>query len=88
MRTRVATIVTLLTLVVLGFLLVQNCSVIAQRENIYYKDELSLARQACGASFEGIAPDERLGMAATLLAGKGLSISYYSATEESTPASC
>lgn len=84
MRTRVATIVTLLTLVVLGFLLVQNCSVIAQRENIYYKDELSLARQACGASFEGIAPDERLGMAATLLAGKGLSISYYSATEEST----
>ena len=33
MKTRVASIVTLLTLVLLGVLLVQSCSVLAEKEN-------------------------------------------------------
>ncbi len=84
MKTRVASIVTLFTLVVLGVLLVRSCSVIAQRENLNYQDELSLARHACGASLEGVAPKERLGVAQSMLEGKDISLGYYSAENEST----
>ena len=38
MRTRVASIVTLLTLVLLGFLLIQSCSLLAKEENQNYRD--------------------------------------------------
>ena len=84
MKTRVASIVTLFTLVILGFLLAHNCSIIAQNENLNYQDELSLARKLCGASLEGISPEERLSAAENLLEGKDFSLGYYSAANEST----
>lgn len=49
MRTRVASIVTLLTLVLLGILLVQSCSVLAEKENKDYRDEIRLVCQASSA---------------------------------------
>jgi len=52
MRTRVASIVTLLTLVLLGFLLIQSCSLLAKEENKDYRDTLYLACQAAGATLE------------------------------------
>ena len=52
MRTRVASIVTLLTLVLLGFLLIQSCSLLATEENRDYRDTLYLACQAAGATLE------------------------------------
>ena len=52
MRTRVASIVTLLTLVLLGFLLIQSCSILAKEENRDYRDTLYLACQAAGATLE------------------------------------
>ena len=52
MKTRVATFVTLLTLVLLGFLLIQSCSILAKEENKEYRDTLYLACQAAGAALE------------------------------------
>lgn len=50
MKRRVASIVTLLTLVLLGVLLVQSCTVLAQKENRDYRDTLYLACRAAGAT--------------------------------------
>ncbi|MBP3410911.1 MAG: PAS domain S-box protein [Clostridia bacterium] len=52
MRTRVASIVTLLTLVLLGFLLIQSCSLLANEENRDYRDTLYLACKAAGVTLE------------------------------------
>ena len=52
MRTRVAAIVTLLTLVLLGFLLTQSCLILAKEENEDHSDTLYLACQAAGAALE------------------------------------
>ena len=52
MKTRVAAIVTLLTLVLLGFLLFQSCSLLAKEENQEYRDTLYLACQAASAALE------------------------------------
>ena len=59
MRTRVASIVTLLTLVLLGVLLVQSCTVLAQKENRDYRDTLYLACQAAGATLANETPEGR-----------------------------
>jgi len=60
MRTRVASIVTLLTLLVLGFLLIQSCSVIADEQNRIYQDGLYLSCQSYGATLEGITSESRV----------------------------
>lgn len=52
MKTRVASIVTLLTLVLLGFLLIQSCSALAKEENRDYRNTLFLACQAASATLD------------------------------------
>ena len=52
MKTRVAAIVTLLTLVLLGFLLTQSCLVLAKEDNSESCDTLYLACQASGMALE------------------------------------
>ena len=42
MKTRVASIVTLLSLVLLGFLLIHSCSISAGKENKDYQDGIRL----------------------------------------------
>ena len=59
MRTRVAAIVTLLTLVLLGILLTQSCLVLAKEENRDYRDTLYLACQAAGATLGEETPEGR-----------------------------
>ena len=59
MKTRVTSIVTLLILVLLGVLLVQGCSVLAQNKNRDCRDTLYLACQAVGATLEDEVPGDR-----------------------------
>ena len=53
MKTRVATIVTLLTLLVLGFLLIQSCSIFAEDQNAADRDMLYVVCQTAGTALEG-----------------------------------
>lgn len=59
MKTRVAAIVTLLTLLVLGFLLIHSCSIIADHQNKLYEDGLYLTCQSYGATLEGKTSESR-----------------------------
>lgn len=59
MRTRVASIVTLLTLVLLGFLLIHSCSILATQDNRDHRDTLYLACRAASATLEGETPEGR-----------------------------
>ena len=63
MRTRVATIVTLLTLALLGVLLVEGCVVLAGEKNGDIRDNLDMACWAMGATLAG---DSREGRVAVL----------------------
>ena len=66
MKTRVASIVTLLTLVLLGILLVQGCSVLAEKENEDYQDGIRLACQTSGATLEDESAEDRVSTLRTL----------------------
>ena len=66
MKTRVASIVTLLTLVLLGILLVQSCSVLAEKENEDYQDGIRLACQTSGATLEDESAEDRVSTLRTL----------------------
>ena len=59
MRTRVAAIVTLLTLVLLGILLVEGCAVLAAEKNGDIRDNLDLTCWAMSAPLEGASFEER-----------------------------
>ena len=59
MKTRVTSIVTLLILVLLGVLLVESCSILAQKENRDCRDTLYLACQAVSATLEDETPERR-----------------------------
>ena len=63
MRTRVAAIVTLLTLALLGILLVEGCAVLAGEKNGDIRDNLDMACWAMGATLAG---DSREGRVAVL----------------------
>ena len=62
MRTRVASIVTLLILAVLSVLLVQSCSYLAEKENKHYHDGIYMICQATGATLEGETSESRVAM--------------------------
>ena len=66
MKTRVASIVTLLSLVLLGILLTQSCSVLAQKENKDYQDGIRLACQTSGATLENESAEERISVLKSL----------------------
>ena len=59
MKTRVTSIVTLLILVLLGILLFQSCSILAQKENRDCRDTLYLACQAVSATLADESPEDR-----------------------------
>ena len=59
MRTRVATLVTLLTLVLIGMLLAEGCAVLADEKNGDIRENLDLACWAVGAKLEGESPEDR-----------------------------
>ena len=59
MKTRVASIVTLLSLVLLGILLIQSCLVLAQKENKDNQDGIRLICQTSGATLEGESQEDR-----------------------------
>ena len=63
MKTRVAAIVTLLTLALLGVLLVEGCAVLAGEKNGDIRDNLDMACWAMGATLAG---DSREGRVAVL----------------------
>ena len=80
MRTRVASIVTLLTLVLLGFLLIQSCSLLAKEENQNYRDTLYLACQAAGAALdENDAESRQAGLEAMELYDRNVVAGIYNA---------
>ena len=60
MRTRVAAIVTLLTLVLLGILLVEGCAVLADEKNGDIRENLDLTCWAMSATLEGETPEGRV----------------------------
>lgn len=60
MRIRVATIVTLLTMVLLGILLAQSCSMLTDEENRDIRDALYLTCQASAATLEDESSEGRL----------------------------
>ena len=66
MKTRVASIVTLLTLVLLGILLVQSCSVLAEKQNEDFQDGIRLACQTSGATLEDESSEDRVNTLRTL----------------------
>ena len=66
MKTRVASIVTLLTLVLLGILLVQSCSVLAEKQNEDFQDGIRLACQTSGATLEDESAEDRVNTLRTL----------------------
>ena len=66
MKTRVASIVTLLSLVLLGILLTQSCSVLAIKENKDYQDGIRLACQTSGATLENESAEERISVLKSL----------------------
>ncbi len=59
MRTRVASIVTLLTLVLIGMLLAEGCAVLADEKNGDIREKLDVACWALGAKLEEEAPEDR-----------------------------
>ncbi len=80
MRTRVASIVTLLTLVLLGVLLVQSCTVLAEKENKDYRDEIRLVCQASSATLIGKDYEDRIADLRVLAQGCGdISMGLYNA---------
>ncbi len=60
MKTRVASIVTLLTLVLLGVLLFHSCSIVADRENKDHLDGIHLVCQASGAALGNQTAEDRI----------------------------
>ncbi|MBQ8506605.1 MAG: PAS domain S-box protein [Clostridia bacterium] len=60
MRTRVAAVVTLLIVALLGVLLVQSSSYLANKENKQYHDGITVICQATGATLEGETPESRV----------------------------
>ena len=66
MKTRVASIVTLLSLVLLGILLTQSCSVLAQKENKDIQDGIRLVCQTSGATMENESGEERISVLQSL----------------------
>ena len=66
MKTRVASIVTLLSLVLLGILLTQSCSVLAQKENKDIQDGIRLVCQTSGATLENESGEERISVLQSL----------------------
>ena len=66
MKTRVASIVTLLSLVLLGILLTQSCSVLAQKENKDIQDGIRLVCQTSGATMENKSGEERISVLQSL----------------------
>ena len=66
MKTRVASIVTLLSLVLLGILLTQSCTVLAIKENKDYQDGIRLACQTSGATLENESAEERISVLKSL----------------------
>ena len=66
MKTRVASIVTLLSLVLLGILLTQSCTVLAIKENKDYQDGIRLACQTSGATLEDESAEDRVNTLRTL----------------------
>ena len=80
MRTRVASIVTLFTLVLLGFLLVHSCSILATENNRDHRDTLYLACQATSATLEGESFEGRKeALAAYNLRDKDIVVGLYNA---------
>ena len=80
MRTRVASIVTLLTLILLGVLLVQSCSVLAEKENSDYQDGIRLVCQASSATLAEQSTEDRIDILRTLAhEDKDISIGLYNA---------
>ena len=78
MKTRVTSIVTLLILVLLGILLVQSCSILAQNENRDCRDTLYLACQAVSATLAEETPGDRAASLAELqLRDKSIVSSVY-----------
>ena len=59
MKTRVASIVTLLTLLALGFLLVYSCIGIADAQNAVIRDELNMVCRSYSATLEGKTSESR-----------------------------
>ena len=81
MKTRVTSIVTLLILVLLGILLVQSCSILAQNENRDCRDTLYLACQAVSATLAEETPGDRAASLAELqLRDKSIVSSVYNLT--------
>ena len=66
MKTRVASIVTLLSLVLLGILLTQSCTVLAIKENKDYQDGIRLTCQTSGATLENESAEERISVLKSL----------------------
>ena len=66
MKTRVASIVTLLSLVLLGILLAQSCTVLAQKENKDIQDGIRLICQTSGATMENESGEERISVLQSL----------------------
>ena len=60
MKTRVASIVTLLSLVLLGFLLIHSCSISAGKENKDYQDGIRLICETSGAALENESNEDRI----------------------------
>ncbi len=60
MKTRVAAIVTLLTLLALGFLLIYSCIGFADAQNAIIRDELNMVRRSYNATLEGKTSESRM----------------------------
>ena len=80
MKTRVTAIVTLLTLILLGVLLIQSCSVLAEKENSDYQDGIRFVCQASSATLADQSTESRIVLLRALAhEDKDISIGLYNA---------
>ena len=80
MKTRVTAIVTLLTLILLGVLLIQSCSVLAEKENSDYQDGIRFVCQASSATLADQSTESRIELLRALAhEDKDISIGLYNA---------